>query len=81
MKMKISSIDRMAIISQTISENRLITKFRQSDIHPAGVITCRKPTKKEQREAAKRGESMESETVTRLGFVFMDEGEYAAVQL
>jgi hypothetical protein len=83
--MKISSIHRRDIISQAIVDSRLITEF-YADLdeligHPAGTLVCEPFTNDDMEKYRQKYEELAddaalSDTVTRLGRVFYDEGTF-----
>ena len=82
--MKLSEIDRRTIDAQRVMENGdLLTTF-EADVfpleHPAGSLICCAVAVAVSDEEQSRADSDElmSMTVTRLGCLFWDEGEFTA---
>lgn len=78
MVMKLSSIDRRNIDAQRVMENGdLLTTF-EADVfpleHPAGSLICRAVSGEEC--TSYDSDDLMSMTVTRLGCLFWDEGEF-----
>ncbi len=84
--MKISSIHRLSVVRQSIVDGKLVTEFSRylfddgSEMNPAGTIVCEQPTQEDHDRY--RDEGLEefggilSDTVTRLGVMFWDEGHF-----
>lgn len=78
--MRISEIDRKAIVSQSIDwRERLVTVFKESEFHTAGTMVNLRCyiERRAEWDCELADEDIAGETVTRLSELFWDAGQFA----